>query len=1440
MGHAKHIRAMLSALLILVLALAGLPARANESVALQLKWLHAYQFAGYYAARELGYYRAAGLEVDIREGHPGIDVAQQVASGAAQYGVESTGLLLDRNRGMPVVALAVVFQHSPDILMAPARLGIASPQQLVSKRVMTSYSTPAIAAMLRSEAGSLEKYQILHQTNDLGGLAEGRLDAVAGYITDQPYYYQQQGFPITILRPIHYGVDFYGDNLFTSEAELRRHPARVQAFRAASLKGWAYAMAHPEETIAMVQRYGATRSADHLRYEYAAMRPLILPDLIEMGHMNPDRWRRIADTYVGLGQLRADYSLEGFLYQPDPASDLERIKPYLWTGAGGMALAALVIATLLGFNRRLRREVGERLLAESALLESNAALTQANQRLRYIEAIVASSQDAIISQTPGGKVTSWNRGAEFLLGYSAQDMIGQPAAVLLSTELPHEEAALLARVAGGEEISPYETRYLRKDGLAVWVSVSLSPIRSPAGAVVGVSKVARDINAFKRAEEKNRQLLDILDETPDFVGSCTVDGTVTYLNKSGYALSGRRADLGCDMLETKDFHPDWACRKIEGEGIPTAMAQGLWQGETALRREDGQEIPVSQIILAHRDAAGWPTHLTTIMRDIRREKAHESALREAKERAEAANLAKSQFLATMSHEIRTPLNAIIGTTYLMDQGPLDPAQRRDVHTIQAAGKGLLALINDILDLSKIEAGEMIVEDQLFSLPELLNELRSIFSASAASKGIALIIPELPDGIPALLVSDSHRLRQILMNLLSNALKFTDQGHVGLAVSRVDGAASDPTLRLRFAVADTGIGIGPEAQAGLFTPFKQADSSTTRRYGGTGLGLSIVKKLAKLMGGEVGVDSAPGAGSTFWVELTLRVSAQQGDQFYFAPRPLHVLMVQGDPADQRALAKLCIDLGWNFEHAASGLALPEWILARLSQGQPIDCVLIDRHLLPGVDDLAALADLAQRFDGIPLPLIAMVPGAERDALPRNPGGTEPGSLLVRPVSALALFNAVNEAFIARGYDLSYTLNGTPSWRTLPCQWLAGVRVLAVDDNRLNLEVLRRVLANEGAVPTLCESGDEALVALCVDPGGYDIVLMDLQMPGMDGCETTARLRALPQLARLPVIALTAGATTTERQRAYNAGMNDFLTKPVDPPQLIHMLRRYAEAYRGAMLPVLPCRAMDAPMPGRAAPRGGRILVAEDSEAERRAITALLAEAGYEAVAASNGLAACEALLEGDFDLVLMDQHMAVMNGCDAARTIRAMPGPKSRIPIVAFTADALEASWDECLAAGMDDFVPKPLEKGRMLATVAGWIRLTAPGQPAAPEPSGPGAEPGLPPLLDRKLLKALEANTDRDTMKLVVATYFGEMPEHLARIKASLGQGALDTLRQEAHTLKSGALLIGAARLAENLSSLEQACERREPEAAFKLAQACLALINQTREHYAAAENHEN
>jgi signal transduction histidine kinase/DNA-binding response OmpR family regulator/HPt (histidine-containing phosphotransfer) domain-containing protein len=555
---------------------------------------------------------------------------------------------------------------------------------------------------------------------------------------------------------------------------------------------------------------------------------------------------------------------------------------------------------------------------------------------------------------------------------------------------------------------------------------------------------------------------------------------------------------------------------------------------------------------------GAPTRLIGAVQDITDRCKLEQRLRDALAAADKASRSKSEFLANMSHEIRTPLNAVIGLGYLLEQTSLSEEQRQFLSKIQFAGRALLGVINNVLDLSKIEADEMSLESEPFDLPELVRDVSQMLLPQAAEKGIELLVEPAPS-LPRLLLGDASRMRQILTNLLNNAIKFTEAGHVNLSVFCTEYGGG--RIRLRCEVRDTGIGIEPAVCERLFTPFTQADASTTRRFGGTGLGLSIARRFVELMGGEIGVASAVGVGSNFWIEVPLRIAPEVEGSM--TANALRILIL--DPAGDRprGLAAMVRALGWN----PLIVETEERMMAIMTGGQAMlgpDALILDLHR----QDLGAhriIARLERQWSRGELPSVIIVADSEKSYLEHKQLIRGSDVLLVRPVTSSALFNAINMA-ISRQPDCADRVFESTNFDELHAQWLSGVKVLVVDDSDINLEVAQRILESQGAVVATCSDGASALAHLQAPHRDVDVVLMDVQMPMLDGNEAARRIRAELHL-KVPIVALTAGALVGERQRSLDAGMDDFVSKPFDPQVLIRKVRRLVEQARGIPIPMV---------------------------------------------------------------------------------------------------------------------------------------------------------------------------------------------------------------------------------------------------------------------------------
>jgi signal transduction histidine kinase/CheY-like chemotaxis protein/HPt (histidine-containing phosphotransfer) domain-containing protein len=551
--------------------------------------------------------------------------------------------------------------------------------------------------------------------------------------------------------------------------------------------------------------------------------------------------------------------------------------------------------------------------------------------------------------------------------------------------------------------------------------------------------------------------------------------------------------------------------------------------------------------------------------DISDFKHNEAALVMARKAAESASEAKSEFLATMSHEIRTPLNTVLGMAQNLARTALSPQQRKQLDAISVSGTNLMNLLNDILDISKIEAGELLLAPHAFQLSSMLAGLNAVFEPVAMERHLALDIPAaIPADIPDGLFGDEMRLRQIFTNLLGNALKFTHRGSVSLQLGLL--RRDDAQVVIRFEVRDTGIGISAAQQARLFRRFAQADSSTARAYQGTGLGLAIVRHLAEQMGGSVQVESKPQVGSCFRVDMPFGLATESDlkAENLVGSRPLQLLVVEDDPQDRATLLELAGRLGWHAEAIEQGEAGLEQLARHLRDGSPIDCLVLDWRL-PDISGLQVLARLNESVPVNAMPAVIMVTAGDLGELRREASRiARPDSMLTKPFSPSLLFDTVNEALVARGRGLEHVLSST-AIETVEVRWLCNTNMLVVDDSPMNLDVCRQLLEYEGAAVTTCDSGLQVLELLRDTPNRFDAVLMDLQMPHQSGFETTRKIRQDLGLLQLPIVALTAGALTSERDRALAAGMDDYLGKPIDVTRLVRVLRRLIESHRGQRLP-----------------------------------------------------------------------------------------------------------------------------------------------------------------------------------------------------------------------------------------------------------------------------------
>ena len=936
--------------------------------------------------------------------------------------------------------------------------------------------------------------------------------------------------------------------------------------------------------------------------------------------------------------------------------------------------------TLTTFSRRLA--------AEKQLDLVRRELANANN---ILSSIIGNMTDWAWEVDINGRYTFCSPQVERFLGYSAAEMLGTTPFDRMPPEEAERVSALFTEIAlNREPIKKLENWNIHKDGRRVLLSTSGFPNLDGAGNLLGYRGVDTDITEERRREFELLKLSRAVEQSPVSIVITDVAGYIEFVNPKFSELTGYTAKeaIGRNPRVLKSGNTPKSTYKDLWETITSG---NIWKGEFHNRSKDGSLFWEHATISPLRDSAGAITHYIAVKENITEKKIIMEQLVHAKEQAEAATRAKGDFLATMSHEIRTPMNGVIGMTGILLNTELDEQQRLYAETVSRSGEHLLTLINDILDFSKIESGKMDLELLNFDLWQTLEETSLQFAQRANEAGLKLICRIKP-GVPQYLKGDPGRVRQILTNLIGNALKFTGHdGAVSLNASLAEEQDDCPTVR--FEINDTGIGIQQSRLTAIFEPFTQANGSTTRKYGGTGLGLAICKQLAELMGGEIGVTSEEGRGSTFW--FTTRFERCTGSE---------------------------------------------------------------------------VEQLVQR-----------------------------SNMQAAVASSSANRNA---------------------------------RILLAEDNIINQKVAQGILNQLGFKCDVVANGEEAVQALeMID---YDLVLMDCQMPDMNGFEAAAMIRSPDSEVcnhDVPIIAMTANAMKGDREKCLASGMNDYLSKPVKNSELAEMLDRWLAGVQPREEPTddeithYLLSKQQAAVVSSAVSRNARILLAEDNVINQKVAQGILNQLGFKCDIVANGEEAVQALETTGYDLVLMDCQMPEMDGFEATVMIRSQDSKVNNheLPIIAMTANAMKGDREKCLAAGMNDYLAKPVKNSELAEMLDRWL--------AGVQPREEPMDDEIPTVESLSLLDVPDMLSriggDVDFAKELLDLSSTQLPLILNKLCVTLASSDdMTSLCMQAHTMKGAASNISALALSDLSLRFETAAKGGD----MKTVQALMPELEKTVE----------
>ncbi len=789
------------------------------------------------------------------------------------------------------------------------------------------------------------------------------------------------------------------------------------------------------------------------------------------------------------------------------------------------------------------RDITEQKLADDALKESEEKFRELYENLR----------DGLAVVDMNGRITEFNKEFQKMLGYDAEEIYPLTYEDITPTKWHKTERNIIrdqVMIRGYSDL--FEKEYTRKDGTVFPIELRIYLTRGKDEKPKAMWAVVRDITERKRLDRElkemnalNETLLQTIPFPWDIVSE---NGEVLHASKAFTDnLSINPIGKTCWQMYKDDKKQCPGCPLKKGVSLGETMSiesQGALGGRIYLITHTGMIFKDKKAVLE-------------IFQDITERKVMEQALQRAKEAAETASQAKSEFLANMSHEIRTPMNGVIGMIDLSLETELNNEQREYMELAKSSAKSLLTLLNDILDFSKIEANKLELESMDFDLHEMMDQAMRILGLEADNKGVELMY-EIDSHISYSINGDTTRLKQVITNLVKNAIKFTEKGHIYVRVVEENGSKKGMKL-LHFSVQDTGIGIPENKLRSIFEPFIQADGSTTRKYGGTGLGLSITKHIVEMMKGELWVESKVGAGSTFHFKLLFQ-TGKAIETYQVNPedlKGLKVLIVDDNAVNRLILRRNMETWAMDITEASSGKDCLDKIQESIKEGKPYQLMLLD-CMMPDIDGFEVMSKLKE----INLQDIIIIMLSSLDKKGNKERSKELGisEYLVKPISQSALLDSVMNILSRKKKARPSTPVAIAREQEIPVKIPGDTKVLLAEDNLVNKKLAVRLLEKAGLKPATASDGLEVLKAL--ENGDFDMILMDVQMPRMDGIEATKKIRDVEAITgkHMPIIALTAHAMKGDRERFLEAGMDDYLSKPLNPKELFEVIAKFVKKPR----------------------------------------------------------------------------------------------------------------------------------------------------------------------------------------------------------------------------------------------------------------------------------------